>query len=71
MNWLDCCDIALAEDACQIQNGSAPHALAALNSFVLTFFDFCQVPHAKQQMRCLDAYLRLPVSCSSLWRKIK
>ena len=32
-----------------------PHALAALNSFVLALFDFLRVPNAKQHMRYLDA----------------
>ena len=48
-------DVTLAEDACQVRKGSAPHALAALNSFVLALFDFCQIPNVKQHMRCLDA----------------
>jgi hypothetical protein len=48
-------DVALAEDACQVRKGSAPHALAALNSFVLALFDFLGVGNAKQQMRRLDA----------------
>ncbi len=48
-------DVALAEDACQVRKGSAPHALAALNSFVLALFDFCAVTNAKQHMRYLDA----------------
>lgn len=49
-------DGALAEDACQVRKGSAPHVLAVLNSFVLALFDFCQVSNAKQFMRCLDAH---------------
>jgi predicted transposase YbfD/YdcC len=49
-------DGALAEDACQVRKGSAPHALAVLNSFVLALFDFCQVSNVKQHMRYLDAY---------------
>ena len=48
-------DVALAEDACQVRKGAAPHALAVLNSFVLALFDFCGVTNAKQQMRYLDA----------------
>ena len=48
-------DVTLVEDACQVRKGSAPHALAALHSFVLALFDFCQVPNVKQHMRCLDA----------------
>lgn len=48
-------DVALAEDACQVRKGSAPHALAVLNSFVLALFDFFGVSNAKQQMRYLDA----------------
>ena len=48
-------DVTLAEDACQVRKGSAPHALAALNSFVLALFDFLRVPNAKQHMRYLDA----------------
>lgn len=48
-------DVTLAEDACQVRKGSGPHALAALNSFVLALFDFCQVSNVKQHMRCLDA----------------
>jgi hypothetical protein len=47
-----CC---AGEDACQVRKGSAPHALAALNSFVLALFDFRQVSNVKRQMRCLDA----------------
>ena len=49
-------DVSLAEDACQVRKGSAPHVLAVLNSFVLALFDFCQVPNVKQHMRCLDAH---------------
>jgi predicted transposase YbfD/YdcC len=49
-------DGALAEDACQVRKGSAPHMLAVLNSFVLALFDFCQVSNAKQHMRYLDAH---------------
>jgi predicted transposase YbfD/YdcC len=48
-------DVTLAEDACQVRKGSAPHALAVLNSFVLALFDFCAVTNAKQYMRYLDA----------------
>jgi predicted transposase YbfD/YdcC len=48
-------DVTLAEDACQVRKGSAPHTLATLNSFVLALFDFCGVTNAKQQMRYLDA----------------
>ena len=48
-------DVALTEDACQVRKGSAPHALAVLNSFVLALFDACGVINVKQQMRCLDA----------------
>ncbi|GAC1500143.1 MAG: ISAs1-like element ISCbu1 family transposase [Ktedonobacteraceae bacterium] len=48
-------DVTLAEDACQVRKGSAPHALATLNSFVLALFDFFGVGNAKQQMRYLDA----------------
>ena len=49
-------DGALAEDACQVRKGAAPHVLAVLNSFVLALFDFCQVSNAKQYMRSLDAH---------------
>jgi DDE_Tnp_1-associated/Transposase DDE domain len=49
-------DVSLAEDACQVRKGSAPHALAVLNSFVLALFDFLGVDNAKQQMRYLDAH---------------
>jgi predicted transposase YbfD/YdcC len=48
-------DVTLAEDACQVRKGTAPHALAALNSFVLALFDFCGVTNARQQMRHFDA----------------
>jgi len=48
-------DVALAEDACQVRKGSAPHALAVLNSFVLALFDSCGVTNVKQQMRRVDA----------------
>ena len=48
-------DVTLAEDACQVRKGTAPHALAVLNSFVLALFDFCGVTNAKQQMRRFDA----------------
>ncbi len=48
-------DVALAEDACQVRKGSAPHALAVLNSFVLALFDFFGVENAKRHMRYLDA----------------
>ena len=49
-------DVTLAEDACQVRKGSAPHALATLNSFVLALFDFFGVSNAKQYMRYLDAH---------------
>ena len=49
-------DGALAEDACQVRKGAAPHVLAVLNSFVLALFDFCHVSNVKQSMRCLDAH---------------
>src|SRR5215467_2056214 len=48
-------DVTLAEDACQVRKGTAPHALAVLNSFVLALFDFWGVTNTKQQMRYLDA----------------
>jgi predicted transposase YbfD/YdcC len=48
-------DVTLAEDACQVRKGSAPHALAVLNSFVLALFDCYGVTNAKQYMRCVDA----------------
>lgn len=48
-------DVSLGEDACQVRKGSAPHALAVLNSFVLALFDFCGITKVKQQMRRLDA----------------
>ena len=48
-------DVTLGEDACQVRKGSAPHALAVLNSFVLALFDFCGIANVKQQMRRLDA----------------
>ena len=40
-------DVTLAEDACQVRKGSAPHALAVLNSFVLALFDCCGVTNAR------------------------
>jgi hypothetical protein len=49
-------DVPLSEDACQVRKGSAPHALAVLNSFVLALFDFLSVRNAKQYMRRLDAH---------------
>ncbi|HXZ04836.1 MAG TPA: ISAs1 family transposase [Ktedonobacteraceae bacterium] len=49
-------DGALAEDACQVRKGAAPHVLAVLNSFVLALFDFCEISNAKQYMRSLDAH---------------
>ena len=49
-------DGALAEDACQVRKGAAPHVLAVLNSFVLALFDFCKISNAKQYMRSLDAH---------------
>jgi predicted transposase YbfD/YdcC len=48
-------DVTLGEDACQVRKGSAPHALAVLNSFVLALFDFFAVGNARQHMRYLDA----------------
>lgn len=54
-------DVTLAEDACQVRKGSAPHLLAVLNSFVLALFDCCGVANAKQYMRRLDAQSRLAV----------
>lgn len=48
-------DVALAEDACQVRKGIAPHGLAVLNSFVLALFDFCGVANVKQQMRRIQA----------------
>ncbi len=48
-------DVALAKDACQVRKGSAPHALAVLNSFVLALFDYWGVTNVKQQMRRVEA----------------
>ena len=48
-------DVALAEDACQVRKGTAPHALAVFNSFILALFDCCGVTNVKQQMRHLQA----------------
>ena len=48
-------DVALCEDACQVRKGTAPHALAVLNSFVLALFDWCGVTNVKQYMRRLEA----------------
>lgn len=48
-------DVALAEDACQVRKGIAPHTLAVLNSFLLALFDFCGVTNTKQHMRRLEA----------------
>lgn len=48
-------DVALAEDACQVRKGTAPHTLAVLNSFVLALFDSCGVPNVKQAMRRFEA----------------
>ena len=48
-------DVALAEDACQVRKGTAPHALAVLNSFVLALFDGCGVTNVKQAMRRFEA----------------
>jgi predicted transposase YbfD/YdcC len=48
-------DVTLQEDACQVRKGTAPHALAVLNSFLLALFDFCGVTNTKQQMRRFDA----------------
>lgn len=48
-------DVALAEDACQVRKGTAPHALAVLNSFVLALFDFSGVTNVKREMRRLEA----------------
>jgi predicted transposase YbfD/YdcC len=49
-------DGALAEDACQVRKGAAPHVLAVLNSFVLALFDFCNISNVKQYMRSVDAH---------------
>jgi predicted transposase YbfD/YdcC len=49
-------DGALAEDACQVRKGAAPHVLAVLNSFVLALLDWCQITNVKQLMRCMDAH---------------
>ena len=54
-------DVTLAEDACQVRKGTAPHVLAILNSFVLALFDWCGVTNAKQYMRRLDAQPLLAV----------
>lgn len=48
-------DVTLAEDACQVRKGSAPHVLAVLNSFVLALFDFWGVTNVKEYIRRLDA----------------
>jgi hypothetical protein len=48
-------DVTLAEDASQVRKGSAPHALAVLNCFVLALFDFLGRAQVKQSMRNLDA----------------
>jgi|SRR5579871_680307 len=49
-------DVSLEEDACQVRKGSAPHALAVLNSFLLALFDFFDVTNSKQSMRFFDAH---------------
>lgn len=48
-------DVALAEDACQVRKGTAPHALAVLDSFLLALFDCGGVTNVKQQMRRIAA----------------
>jgi predicted transposase YbfD/YdcC len=48
-------DVALAEDSCQVRKGTAPHALAVLNSFVLALFDYAGVTNVKQAMRRFEA----------------
>lgn len=64
-------DVALAEDAYPVRNGTAPHALAVLNSFVLALFDCGGVTHVKQQMRRLEAQplLAVPLLFTSLGEK--
>ena len=54
-------DVTLAEDACQVRKGTAPHTLAVLNSFVLALLDFYEVSNAKQHMRRFDAQPLLAV----------
>lgn len=54
-------DVALAEDACQVRKGTAPHALAVLNSFILALFDGCGVTNVKQAMRRFQAQPLLAV----------
>ena len=46
-------DVTLWEDACQVRKGIAPRALAILNSFLLTLFDWLGVASAGQP----DAHL--------------
>jgi len=53
--------MALAKDICQVRKGSAPHALAVLNSFVLALFDGCGVSNVKEQMRSFDVQPLLAV----------
>lgn len=54
-------DVALAEDACQVRKGSAPHVLAVLNSFVLALCDYAGVTNLKQHMRRVNAQPLLAV----------
>lgn len=49
-----------------MRKGTAPYALAVLNSFVLALVDCCGVTNARQQMRRLDA---LPLLAAQLLLK--
>lgn len=64
-------DVALAEDACQVRKGTAPHALAVLNSFVLALFDCCGITNVKQEARRLNAqpFLAVQLLLTSLGEK--
>lgn len=48
-------DVALAEDGGHVREGTAPHGLVVLNSFVLALFDCCGVTNITQHMRCFAA----------------
>ncbi len=63
-------DVTLKEDACQVRKGSAPRALAVLNSFLLAFFDWLGVTNVASQMRTFSArpFLALRLLVGTLQR---
>jgi len=48
-------DVTLREDHCQVRKGTAPRALAVLNSFLLALLDYAGMTNVPKHMRLFDA----------------